>query len=51
MAPKEKFGQKDTTLAEAYEASKRRRKILLEEPEEEEIENVTINQFEKGKLL
>ena len=38
-----------TNFTKVYGASKRRKKILIEEPEEEDTEDVPIGQFVKGK--
>ena len=52
LSPETKLSQEEAKFAKVYKASKSRRKILIEEPEEEEeTEDVTIGQFIKGKLL
>jgi len=51
LEPKEVPSQEKAKFAKVYEVSKRRRKILIEEPEEEDTADITIGQFVKGKLL
>jgi len=48
---KQALGHDATKSDKVYEASKRRRKILIEESEEEETGNDPISQLVKGKLL
>jgi hypothetical protein len=50
-ATKQALSHDATKFDEVYEASKRRRKILIEESEEEETRTDPISQLVKGKLL
>ncbi|KAH7859709.1 hypothetical protein Vadar_004593 [Vaccinium darrowii] len=50
LVPEQKLSQEEAKFAKAYKASKQKRKILIEEPEEEEeIEDITIGQFVKER--